>query len=394
MGPFPGAENPQNSSNAFAVEASEDVPVESSATALSQPSQPSRELPPQPAKPQLSPGGAPGPQPATTRGLELIIGILLGILASLLALVGWLFCWPRIKAQSGLPATATAAPMHGQGLDGGRLGLVQFHYQGAFFNQLSWSLEGGGGTQTMVLNERSQKVARAVGRLMSTPNGEMYLSSLGGGPGGLWCILKRPAPSRRPGQLWDFKVCQANGAAYSEVRQRSETKCLVNDASSQRRMMTVIGNFTYPVFLSGERSIHVWITQADGQSLMGAQCEAKIEDPDEGSQPGSWGPAAENALPGAPSRRFYVTTTANTDASLVLAVLLGLQDVHRAARRAEGPPESSSASTGSGWRTGHGTGGTRASSGGSTAATSAAGGRESRTESAKAAPIPPPESSV
>jgi len=330
--------------------------------------------------------------------LELIIGILLGILLSLIAVVVWFgFRW-RLKTQpDGLPGIM-AAGQPVQGFDGGRLGLVQFHYQGAFFNQLSWTMERGGvaGARdtdrervTMVLNERSQKVARGVGRLMSTPNGEMYLTSLSGGPGSVWCILKRPAPSRRPGQLWDFKVGQANGVPYSEVRQRSETKCLVNDAVSQRRIMTVIGNFTYPVFLSGERSIHVWITQADGQTCMGAQCEAKIEDPDEGEQYGSLEPGAEGLLPGVPSRRFYVTTTANTDASLVLAVLLGLQDVHHAARRAEGPTESS-ASTGSGWLPGRVAGGRgRGSSGGSTAATSVAG----RSESAKAAPQPPPEAS-
>lgn len=357
----------------------------------------------QPVSPGASkPAAAPGLDPASrTRNLEMIIGVLIGMLVSLFAVVAWLGCWPRVKAQYGTSAMSASPGTHGQGLDGGRLALVQFHYQGAFFNQVSWTLEGHGSSRekdreyiTKVLNERSQKVARAVGRLMSTPNGEMYLSSLSGGPGALWCMLKRPAPSRRPGQLWDFKVCQANGAPYSEVRQRSETKCLVNDAVSQRRIMTVIGNFTYPVFLSGERSIHVWITQPDGQSLMGAQCEAKIEEPEEG---------ARGATDAGPSRRFYVTTTANTDASLVLAVLLGLQDVHRAARRAEVPSESSSATTGSGWQgnrqSSHGHEGNRQSSGGSTAATSALAQPE-QTSSAKAAapappppPLPPPESS-
>lgn len=410
-GPIQGAVYPANTSEAQTLESYEarkELPSQYLAAAISEEQrQPNPEETNPPVGPLSGPppqSGAPTqPQPSATRGLELIIGILLGILVSLLALVAWLCCWRGLKSQHAASSSmAVANPS--QGLDGGRLGLVQFHYQGAFFNQLSWTLEAGGGTSTssassrrdkdsesvtLVLNERSQRVARGVGRLMSTPNGEMHLTSLGGGPGGLWCILKRPAPSRRPGQLWDFKVCQANGAPYSEVRQRSETKCLVNDAVSQRRMMTVIGNFTYPVFLSGERSIHVWITQADGQCLMGAQCEAKLEEPDQGAPYPSRGSAAEH-LPAAPSRRFYVTTTANTDASLVLAVLLGLQDVHRAARREEFPAESSSASTGSGWHGGHG--GHRVSSGGSTAATSAGRGRDGRTESAKAAPMPPDSS--
>jgi len=347
---------------------------------------------PERSKPLVPPGASPGLEPPRAHVLELIIGVLIGILVCLLILLAWLGCWPRLKAQSAAVPVPALPP---DGLDGGRLGLVQFHYQGAFFNQLSWTFERGSAARdregdyvTVVLNERSQKVAHGVGRLMSTPNGEMHLMSLGAGAGGLWCMLKRPAPSRRPGQLWDFKVCKANGVPYSEVRQRSETKCLVNDAATQRRVMTVIGNFTYPVFLSGERSIHVWITQADGQSCMGAQCEAKLEDEGSGEINRSMASAAEGALPAAPSRRFYVTTTANADASLVLAVLLGLQDVHRAATRGEMPEETSSPSTSSGWQRGCGRG-TRISSGGSTAATSAAASREAHFESAKAAPYPP-----
>lgn len=349
---------------------------------------------------------------------ELIIGVLMGIVVCLLILLAWLGCWPRKKAQS-VAVPGPALPP--DGLDGGRLGLVQFHYQGAFFNQLSWTFERGRSRQlelgtsgdkskstgtsqrcaeegsdtgdregdcvTMVRNERSQKVAHGIGRLMSTPNGEIHLTSLGAGTGGLWCMLKRPAPSRRPGQFWDFKVCKANGVPYAEVRQRSETKCLINDAATQRRLMTVIGNFTYPVFLSGERSIHVWVMQADGQSCMGAQCEAKLDDAEPGAQYSMATSAAESTLPAAHSRRFYVTTTAHADASLVLAVLLGLQDVHQSARRGEMPEmpeETSSVSTSSARGRG-----ARISSGGSTAATSAATSRRMRFESAKAAPYPP-----
>jgi len=267
-----------------------------------------------------------GPNPGLgiTRGLELMIGVVLGVLLSLLALTAMGY-WSRKPARTSLPGQA---PMPNPGLSGGKLDLVQFNYHGSSFKQFSWALEGVSGSSehdpVSILSD-NKEVARALGRLMATPNGEMYLMSAGS----TWAILKRPVPNRRPGQFWDFKVCQADGTPYAEVKQRSETKFHVDDAVFQRRIMTVIGNFTYPVFLSGERSIHIWLTQKSARPSMCAQCEARPE------------METEELPQASQSRRFQVTMTSNIDASLVLAILLGIQDVHRAASRHPNVPQSS-----------------------------------------------------
>mmetsp|Transcript_130693 Transcript_130693/g.279477 ORF Transcript_130693/g.279477 Transcript_130693/m.279477 type:complete len:489 (+) Transcript_130693:175-1641(+) len=286
---------------------------------------------------------APTPLPqALFHGIELLVGIALGVLLSVVATC--VCCWPSCRSSQGQADQAPeAAP---PGLSGGRLILPYLRYNGAHFRQFNWSLEHlgarGGSPVVQVSDSLGQEVARASGRLMATPNGEMHLESRGS----VWCVLKRPAPSRRPGQLWDFKVCLANGTPYAEVRQMSETKCVVDLASTQRKVMTVIGNFTYPVFLSGDRSLHVWIVEADGQPTLGAQVEARSADElkeaagevDKSSETAEAQSTATTTvttcLGGSEARRrFHATTTATTDASLVLAVLLGLEDVHSAARR-------------------------------------------------------------
>mmetsp|Transcript_126647 Transcript_126647/g.224319 ORF Transcript_126647/g.224319 Transcript_126647/m.224319 type:complete len:494 (-) Transcript_126647:14-1495(-) len=253
------------------------------------------------------------PAKGMVHGLELLIGIMLGVLLSLLALTAMGY-WSGKSKRSPLPPQA---PSPNLGLSGGKLELVQFNYHGAFFTQFTWALDGSSGSSdydpVSILSD-NREVGRVLGRLMATPNGEMYVMSAGS----TWAILKRPLPNRRqPGQLWDFKVCRADGTPYVEVKQRSDTKCHVDDAVTQRRIMTVIGNFSWPVFLSGERGIHVWLMHGSAKPSMCAQCEARPEMESTSSQ----------------SRRFHVTTTPDTDASLVLAILLGLQDVHSAAGR-------------------------------------------------------------
>lgn len=153
VGPLPGTSPHQNMPKQLTMESVQEPTMQSRqqeyrATALSQPRlEPAvtdgRLREPQlPSKPGLPPGTAASvAEPTVMRGPELIIGILLGVLISLLGIVGYLNCWPRYK--SGASSTAISPAAHGQGLDGGRLGLVQFHYQGAFFNQLSWTLETG-----------------------------------------------------------------------------------------------------------------------------------------------------------------------------------------------------------------------------------------------------------
>lgn len=259
-------------------------------------------------------------------GLELMIGVVLGVLLSLLALTAMGYWSPKPAARnSSLPGQA---PMPNPGLSRGNLDVVQFNYHGSSFMQFSWTFDGGSHSiehDPVPILSDNKEVARALGRLMATPNGEMYLTSAGS----TWAILKRPLPNRRPGQLWDFKVCQADGTPYAEVKQRSETKFHVDDAVFQRRIMTVIGNFTYPVFLSGERSIHIWLTPKSARPSLCAQCEARPE------------MEAEELPPSSQSRRFHVTTTSNVDASLVMAILLGIQDVHKAATRPPNVPQTS-----------------------------------------------------
>eukprot|EP00747_Dinoflagellata_sp_TGD_P029974 gnl/TRDRNA2_/TRDRNA2_134304_c1_seq1.p1 gnl/TRDRNA2_/TRDRNA2_134304_c1~~gnl/TRDRNA2_/TRDRNA2_134304_c1_seq1.p1 ORF type:complete len:552 (+),score=105.68 gnl/TRDRNA2_/TRDRNA2_134304_c1_seq1:143-1798(+) len=277
------------------------------------------------------------------RGMALLLGILLGILLSAV-LIAFGVC-ARKKAQS----TAEVQMEAGNGTIGqpelvlaaGNMDLAHVRYLGASFWQFHWSLEAAVGTGRgdydrdglWVLDANFRKLAFASGRLMATPNGEMHLRSNGVS----WAILKRPAPSRRPGQLWDFKVCSSNGEPYAEVRQRSETKCVVVDPHrAQHRMMTVIRNFTYPVFLSGERNIHVW-TQQDQlhpQAGLCAQCEARELQPDaQGALGNLSSEEQEDRWQQGEACRFHVSTTATTDASLVMAVLLGLQEVQRMAHR-------------------------------------------------------------
>lgn len=344
------------------------------------------------------------------RGVEFVIGIVLGILVTFFGWLVYLGCL-RPRKLTGPPWTASASSS--RTLDSGKFVLAPFEFQGGVFNQFSWTLHcSDSGFRhphdciARVYDSHEQQIACGIGRLMSTPNGEMCLASIGPDKcSDAWCILRRPAPSRRPGQLWDFKICHANGANHAEVKQRSETKCLVNDAMSKHMVMTVIGNFNYPVFLSGERSIHVWATQVGAPPCMVAQCEAKLEGLDT-RIPGMWADSSgvdtfpttdtfpeftsESISHLPPSNiRFVVTAIADIDASLVLAVLLGLQDVH-CSGRPDTHAEHSSASTGSSWRD---FGGMRASSGGSTVATLGSEGRFRQprlfSQAAKAAPVPP-----
>lgn len=338
------------------------------------------------------------------RGVELMIGIILGFFVTILGVMAYFGCYPHRKRVTP-PRIPSASSL--RTLDCGRFNLTPFEFQEAFFKQFNWTLDTGASSRdhdcvARVYNSQDHEVASCFGRLMSMPNGEMHLASIGADQGSeTWSILRRPAPSRRPGQLWDFKVCHANGTNHAEVKQRNATKCLVTDAVSKHIVMTVIGNFTYPVFLSGERSIHVWASQADGRPCMVAQCEARVEGLDTGV---AWmGVEPTNVdnlmdtdtflevtsestsyLPSS-NVRFVVTTIANIDASLVLAVLLGLQDVH-CSGHPDTPAELSSASTGSSWR------GVRASSGGSTVATLGSQGRRQPrffSQAAKAAAMPP-----
>jgi len=205
---------------------------------------------------------------------------------------------------------------------GDLIDLPTVFYGGAFFRQFSWCLdpiaidpETGA---LRVLDAEGRQVVQVVGRLMATPNGEVHLLNSAGIP---WAGLKRPVPSRRQGQLWDFRICGAGGAPYAEVKQRSETKAIVVEPPpTQRRLMTVIGNFGHRVFLTGERSIHIW-TAGDSQHVLGAQCEVRVEAVRCSEVTGQ----GQHTV--TPVRSFYVSATMLVDAPLALAVLIGLQQV-------------------------------------------------------------------
>jgi len=206
---------------------------------------------------------------------------------------------------------------------GDLIDLPTVFYGGAFFRQFSWCLdpiaidpETGA---LRVLDAEGRQVVQVVGRLMATPNGEVHLLNSAGIP---WAGLKRPVPSRRQGQLWDFRICGAGGAPYAEVKQRSETKAIVVEPPpTQRRLMTVIGNFGHRVFLTGERSIHIW-TAGDDRHVLGAQCEVRVEAVRCSE---TQGPGGQHAV--TPVRSFYVSATMLVDAPLAMAVLIGLQQV-------------------------------------------------------------------
>jgi hypothetical protein len=253
---------------------------------------------------------------------ELILGIGVGIFLSATTACLWAGCC-KSKDKSSTGA-APAPPGSTGGFAGELIDLPTVYYGGAFFRQFSWCLDSSGiDPETgalRVLDADGHQVAQVVGRLMATPNGEVQILNSAGTP---WAGLKRPVPSRRQGQLWDFRVYGSGGTPYAEVKQRSETKAIVVEPPpNQRRLMTVIGNFGHRVFLTGERSIHIW-TAGDDRHVLGAQCEVRVEAMRCSE---TQGPGGQHVV--TPVRSFYVSATMLVDAPLAMVVLIGLQQVH------------------------------------------------------------------
>lgn len=252
--------------------------------------------------------------------LELILGIGVGILLSATTACVWAGCCkPKIVSKP-----SASAPPSKDDFAGDLMDLPTVYYGGAFFRQFSWCLDSSGiDPETgalRVLDADGRQVVQVVGRLMATPNGEVQLLNSGGIT---WAGLKRPVPSRRQGQLWDFRVYSSGGIPYAEVKQRSETKAVVVEPPpTQRRLMTVIGNFAHRVFLTGERSIHIW-TAGDDRHSLAAQCEVRVEAVRCSE---AQGPGGQHVV--TPVRSFYVSATMLVDAPLAMAVLIGLQQVH------------------------------------------------------------------
>jgi len=248
---------------------------------------------------------------------ELVMGIVVGGILSAVAIFSCSgLCWTQGKR-------AAEAPSSYDGTLGGDLvTMPTVYYGGAFFRQISWSLDASALDRDgacRVLDADGRQLVRAVGRLMATPNGEVQLQNE---EGITWAVLKRPVPSRRQGQLWDFKICDKEGAVFAEVKQRSETKAVVvGPPPSQQRLMSVIGNFGHRVFLTGERCVHVWTAHSGDRPGLGAQCEVRVE----AVRCAEGGPEGQPVV--SPVRSFYVSATMGCDGTLVLAALLGLQEV-------------------------------------------------------------------
>eukprot|EP00450_Noctiluca_scintillans_P022583 CAMPEP_0194511942 /NCGR_PEP_ID=MMETSP0253-20130528/43765_1 /TAXON_ID=2966 /ORGANISM="Noctiluca scintillans" /LENGTH=420 /DNA_ID=CAMNT_0039355335 /DNA_START=101 /DNA_END=1363 /DNA_ORIENTATION=+ len=318
------------------------------------------------------------------KSLHLTVGIFLGV--ALVLSLGCCLSHRFGKAEP--PSTSEGASSD---LSLGQFQLSAVNHNGSMFHQFSWTLESvfaaarvdGLSAAISVVGANRLEVARASGTLLASPPGVIDLTS-----STTWAVVGRATPSSRPGQLWDFRICRPDGSLCAEVKQRSETKCVVEDPA-RKRLMTVIGNFAYPVFLSGGRNIHIWLAE----SLV-AQCEAESldtpltthslntsggderssqDDSDERCAVGESDDVAETddmpttgmvrcavvaAVPpdggdsmtvspplgtvaeseeesghsfptGVSQRyRFVVNAVVGTDMALVLSVLLGLQDVH------------------------------------------------------------------
>lgn len=227
-------------------------------------------------------------------------------IAALFVLAGVAGCFSGKRAGD---VHAFGGSVAGRGaLSDGKFVLEFDRHGGLPYRRFNWSLDSGPRGHGPILSAAGDEVASFSGSLLAVPNGEMRLQS----DGACWAILGRPTPNlRRPGQLWDFKVCKADGSPFAVVRQRSEYKCIVEDAATQRRVMEVVGNFFHPEFMSGERIVQAWLSK----EAVGAQCQVRPE---------------------AGRPRFHVTTSAGADADFVLAVLVGLQDVHAASQHCVG----------------------------------------------------------
>lgn len=256
-----------------------------------------------------------------TRWFWAFAGVSIGVIV-----YGFLMCMCRsagkqsnLEEESGLLQASIS--------EGGLVvhGLVQVRpvfFGGAFFKQFSWCPEADVGRSLRIHDVQGKQVALAAGSLSplvgdsgeGERNGEIALFV---GPT-LWAILCRTQDEdANPGRLQSFQVLTAQGSLYAEVKLLSDAKCIVEGPPPlKRRLMTVVGNFCHNDFLRGDRNIHVWIAQAGSErTLVGAQCETRTE----------------NLRSSGGSRRarsYFISTTEHADTPLVMAVMLGLQEVH------------------------------------------------------------------
>lgn len=266
------------------------------------------------------------------RWLIALAGVSIGVLV-----YGFLMCFCRRSAK--LSSLAEESGLLQASMSEGGLeiqGLVQVRpvfFGGAFFKQFSWCPEADVGRSLRIHDVQGRQVALASGALIGSAlsatevgdsgeddyKGELSLLV---GPK-VWALLRHNQDvdmnqaSVARARWQSFQVLTAQGTLYAEVKLLSDAKCIVEGPPPlRRRLMTVVGNFCANGFLCGDRNIHVWIAQAGTErTLVGAQCETR----------------SENLRTSAGSRRvrsYFVSTTEHADTPLVMAVMLGLQEIH------------------------------------------------------------------
>lgn len=214
----------------------------------------------------------------------------------------------------------------------GFVNVRNVYFGGALFRQFSWCPAADYGRELRILDVRGRPVAALAGSLIpasqedaasaedaATPaEPEILEAQLRVGTK-VWATLRRNMATqklntRRP----SFHIHNADGALYVEVRVHSETKCIVQGPPPlRRRVITVVGNFAHNDFLNGDRNIHVWSAQAGTErTLVGAQVETRVE------SVRTSGGATRRA------QSYFVSTAEHVDTPLIMAVVLGLQEIH------------------------------------------------------------------
>lgn len=255
-----------------------------------------------------------------------LAGISLGVLAY--GVFMCFYAWGKpssLEEESGLVQASMSEA--GLAIHGNLVQVRPVFFSGALFKQFSWCPEADVERSLRIHDVQGRQVALAAGALIrsaesTTPEivddgeydyrGELSLLV---GPT-VWAVL-RLSEANPQASCPSFQILTAQGSLYAEVKLLSDAKCIVEGPPPlKRRLMTVVGNFCHNDFFCGDRNIHVWIAQAGTErTLVGAQCETRIE----------------NLRSSGGSRRarsYFVSTTEHADTPLVMAVMLGLQEVH------------------------------------------------------------------
>lgn len=260
------------------------------------------------------------PKKQVRRWCMALSGVLIGVVLFQV----FMYFGSRVKVSS-----LAEESMSEGGLDQGLVQVRPVFFGGAFFKQFSWCPESDLGRSLRIHDVQGRQVALASGALIRSADsdstevaddleydcrGELCL--LVGTS--VWATLRLNEDPGNAATSWpSFKILTAQGTIYAEVKLLSDAKCIVEGPPPlKRRLMTVVGNFCHNEFFCGDRNIHVWIAQAGTErTRVGAQCETRTETlrTNGGSRR---------------ARSYFVSTTGHADTPLVMAVMLGLQEIH------------------------------------------------------------------